>query len=98
MSHSFDRGRDTHLGQERGLKQFFRTRLVSTEQCGLEREIAVAEHRDLERADLMTVDAGSLHACKRRSHATLHCCLKATIGLASGLGASNVRPTPLSVE
>src|SRR6516225_6421344 len=68
MSHSFDRGRDTHLGQERGLKQFFRTRLVSTEQCDLKREIAVAEHRDLERADLMTVDAGSLHACKWRSH------------------------------
>src|SRR5262249_57870105 len=51
----------------------FCARLVSNKQCGLEREIAVAEHRDLERADLMTVDAGSLHAGKWRSHRTLRC-------------------------
>src|SRR5262249_45467253 len=64
-----DRSRDAHFGQECGLKQFFCARLVSTEQCGLEREITVAEHRDFKGADLMTVDAGSLHACKWRSHA-----------------------------
>src|SRR5262249_20093605 len=48
-------------------------RLVSTEQCGLKREIAVAEHRDFERADPMTVDVGRLHACKWRSHTILRC-------------------------
>ena len=76
-----DRGRDAHRRQECGLKQFFCARLVSTEQCGLKREIAVAEHRDLERANLMTVDARSLHACKWRSHTTLRLLFEANIRL-----------------